>query len=798
MQEEDLAKKQEEEVQYLNQRIKEIYEKEAKVPAKEARTIAEFVESKMKLLKTCYDNSNATVKESIHQLIRYPQLQCFMAKAETGEVTLEDDIVYSEKAVKIHIDKGTPKKHKNRAIEFYSFYFGRYRLFFRCFDRDFLKDIAKLDEEFIDDVFSPKDGDYYVYGERLEIAGVTIIDEAFIEEIKKQEFSMIEFYTAIKDSQWLGIVHNCYVERRGYEQLKNAVLESLNQKRQYKICGIVHGTGGSGKSTILRRLCLDIQKNENCTVIWINDVIQFYQDGLSAIKLDLETNNEKKYLIVIEDWYRMFHNNSETGSELLKQLHKHNNIRIVIGDRTIVGKPYENYGNDYNLLLSSNENKKIIQQIIKKYPDWQKASKRLFKSLSNDQPTLFLLLFILARISHENSDIISVNLSDPLVVFKNIIKSDLNFIAKREEKKYQGLAKALYYWACIYVEHKVFISYETFLKIADHYSEKNTTKVSGLFSRWNADDEILEKLKLYISRDKFGRIQFNHDILAEGISELNIDGWKKYGTQIKLDLLNVITGKGDDYSASVFLGSILSKEEKFIELEEKINCVRLLIDKGNRHNSYLNEFAKQELNDSVLIDFGQIFWDKKIFHSFFWEVYFRKIKENDKIISSNIDSILNKKHLSEYEPEFISIVVKNTDKVKKYKFINTLLDEFDINNDNIHPSIIYSCYFSSDKIEIKKKLSNIILKSENWKDLFSMELGSPDDDIYNFLIIMDALMYYADDYIKQDFADRVLIDNNLKYINGLIIWECLSEASIKVKESFCRNFLQNNILPSFL
>ena len=53
-------------------------------------------------------------------------------------------------------------------------------------------------------------------------------------------------------------------------------------------------------------------------------------------------------------------------------------------------------------------------------------------------------------------------------------------------------------------------------------------------------------------------------------------------------------------------------------------------------------------------------------------------------------------------------------------------------------------------------------------------------------------MYYADDYIKQDFADRVLIDNNLKYINGLIIWECLSEASIKVKESFCRNFLQNN------
>jgi hypothetical protein len=110
---------------------------------------------------------------------------------------------------------------------------------------------------------------------RLEIPGATIIDEAFIEETKKQEFSMIEFYTAIKDSQWLGIVNNCYVERRGYEQLKNAVLESLNQKREYKVCGIVHGTGGSGKSTVLRRLCIDIQHVANHIVIWINDVIEF-------------------------------------------------------------------------------------------------------------------------------------------------------------------------------------------------------------------------------------------------------------------------------------------------------------------------------------------------------------------------------------------------------------------------------------------------------------------------------------------------------------------------------------------
>lgn len=234
---------------------------------------------------------------------------------------------------------------------------------------------------------------------KLKIVGATIVNEDFIAHIKTQDFSVLEFYTAIQSEnslcQWYGVVANDLdIERKDYGKLKEAVIASSNQKREYKICGIILGTGGSGKSTALRRLCVDIQKNENFTVVWVNDVMQFCQYGISAIKQDLEANSNKKYIVVIEDWYRMFHNNSETGSELLKQLHKYNNIRIVIGDRTIVGKPYENYGSDYNLLLSSNENKKIIQQIIKKYPDWQTASETLFNSPNAYQPTLFLLLFI--------------------------------------------------------------------------------------------------------------------------------------------------------------------------------------------------------------------------------------------------------------------------------------------------------------------------------------------------------------------------------------------------------------------
>lgn len=633
MQEEELAKKQGEELQYLNQRINEISEKEAKVLAKEARMIAEFVESKMKMLKTCYGKSDATVKESINRLIRSSQLQCFMAEAETEETKL-DKMMYSERRIKDHINDGLLDEPRIR--EFYSFYFGRYRLFFRCFERDFLEQ-ENIDESFLDDVFSPKEGDYYVSEEKLEIAGATIIDKAFINEVRRENFSMVEFYTAIQSEnslcQWYGVANDWDIERKDYGKLKKAVSDSLNQKREYKVCGIVHGTGGSGKSTVLRRLCVNFQDIENCMVIWVNEVMQFCQNGISVIKQDIEANSNKKYLIVIEDWYRMLDKQPDTASELLEQIHKYNNIRIVIGDRTIDGKPYENYGSDYNLLLSSNENKEIIEQIIKKYPDWQEASERLFESLKSDEPTLFLLLFILARIIQDKLDANSMNLADPAIVFRNIVKSDLKFI----EDKYAGLAKALYYWGCIYAKHKITISYDTFLAIADNYNGNN--KVSKHFSCWDIKDTILDRLKIYINHNYsivnfhiatsskqlndiitnghfhehssslyFGFpstdkefIQFNHDILVdEGFNKIDLG----FSDTVMIDLLEIITEFGDEISASLFLETMIKYEKQiFKSRKKKLLLIDKLIEKGNTHPSYVSALVRLELSYDEIMNY---------------------------------------------------------------------------------------------------------------------------------------------------------------------------------------------------
>ena len=559
---------------------------------------------------------------------------------------------------------------------------------------------------------------------RLEIPGATIIDEVFIEETKKQEFSMIEFYTAIKDSQWLGIVNNCYVERRGYEQLKNAVLESLNQKREYKVCGIVHGTGGSGKSTVLRRLCIDIQHVANHIVIWINDVMEFCQHGISTIKQDLETNNENKYLIVIEDWYRMFHKDSETGSKILKQLHEYNNIRIVIGDRTIVGKSYDEYGSDYNLLLSSNENKEIIEQIIKKYPNWEDSAKQLLEDDRYNQSTLFLLLFLLARLNEDSS----INLSDPSVVFQNIIKSDIKHI----KEKYLGLAKSLYYYGHLYSKYRVYITYETFLEIADYFN--GDQKISRIFSRWNINDPSMEKLKIYNTTKEvavFDKnrnfIIFNHDIFCDlGIRNIHFKGWEEFGDTVILQLIDIIIA-GDNYCASQFLESILSQEPQIFK----------------------NDAEKLEFIEKVLCEEGRSYQ------------YKLKVYRANLILQSenwrNLDSILIEDLLSRADNETV------------LSFSNNYFEGSDWKIDFMRHQ--RTCWYNADVV-VKREFANRILRDN--------------DNLFYFNLGINNLLEYASPDVATEFASLNLPNYLMMGIDVYEVLGLLEHATPDLANSFCR------------
>lgn len=781
MQEEDLAKKQEEELQYLKERISAIPKKETdavnKISESEARAISESVREKIEILKACYDKSDATVKESIHKLIRFPQLKCYLAnemftdnsKKKSRKIILTN-IIYSPKMIHIHINAGLP--HERRVLEFYSFYYGRYRLFFRCFGRDFLEQ-EKLDEEFLDDIFSPKKGDYYVSGERLKIQGATIIDEEFINTVKTgKPFSRAEFYGAKQsfDCQFFGILHNFDVERRGYTELRRKILDNFIEDKERKVSAIVHGTGGSGKSTILRRLAVDLCHKESFQVVWLDDGEKFIEQGFQIIQDKIKEDNTQKFLIIIEDWYRMFDDIKEPALRFLKDTRKTNNIRIIIGDREIDEKPYNKHrNNDVELLLTADENKKIIEKIIEEYPDWKLASEKLFDEKEKSyQSSLFLLLFILARIDKKEFD--GISLDEPQKVFQDIIESDLKFIAK----EYQGLAKALYYWGCIYAQHRIYISYDTFLKIADFYHGKDKTKISDFFSRWDMkDDSVLDRLKIYINknprRDRYTTqdpVQFNHDILADmGLCKINVKKRNKFRDKVKIQLLKTITREGEDYSASRFLGTMLSKEDQiFKDQEEKLKFIKKLIHKSYHHPHYIYELLCLPLDDHTLKEFAELFWEKRIYSKLFWNEYFRKIKD-DTIIHNNISEILNIDRISDYDVEFIECILKYTKATtEKNNFINDVLK-------GSHPSILKLI-----NEDTKKKFFADVMTGYSWQMINEH---------------FDQCLSYTDNEIKEAFWKKLLEKDQWKNIEWRYILYAIRHSKNEISKALIRNILQD-------
>jgi hypothetical protein len=170
----------------------------------------------------------------------------------------------------------------------------------------------------------------------------------------------------------------------------------------------------------------------------------------------------------------------------------------------------------------------------------------------------------LAGINEGRFEKSEVNFNDLKTTAQAIARYDLRTIAG----VYPGLAKALFYWSCVYAAYHIFITYEAFLKIADNFNENDDP--SRYLGTWNADDKELKRLRLYVNvgvnvnlampYKSLKLIQLNHDKLAEDvISKISIPGWLPYNDTTKQILLDILVDKGDSYSASIvasrFLGA---------------------------------------------------------------------------------------------------------------------------------------------------------------------------------------------------------------------------------------------------
>lgn len=297
-----------------------------------------------------------------------------------------------------------------------------------------------------------------------QFKGFDTIDKGFIEKIKiqKSKPKPEDFYLAkrVENCQWYGIIKNWDWVRRDYQKLEDKVVQSFNSLIAKKLVGIVHGAGGTGKSTLLRRLAINLY-NRPFKVIWVNDINEFLANSYDDV-IEIFPEGER-YLIIIEDYYQLA-SNENIGNRLLQQLIKLDYLRIVIGDRVITGKKYLQYfyGSPENYFeLSQDDNNEILNKIKLILPEWEESISKVMARAN--YTSLYIILFVLAHT--QNSDTknsFNYNLNDVDADFDTIIQSDI----KKINTLNPGIAKALYYWACVYANYKIRISKSSFLEIA--------------------------------------------------------------------------------------------------------------------------------------------------------------------------------------------------------------------------------------------------------------------------------------------------------------------------------------------
>lgn len=208
-------------------------------PKTEARTIANFMENKLELLKICYvqsyDKTNNHFQNKIKKQIKYVPLRNYL---DRGNVKLSN-ISYGYKAIELHIENGMPPKYSKQAIELYSFYFGGYRELFRCFTKEFLRKIIKLDEDFINDVFASR---------------TTYLDEP------------IDFQGNSESHKLLNIIPSIAVEE---SVLRIDILENLFKRFQNNKKVAISGISGIGK-TFLAKHFTEHYEGKFSNMVWLN------------------------------------------------------------------------------------------------------------------------------------------------------------------------------------------------------------------------------------------------------------------------------------------------------------------------------------------------------------------------------------------------------------------------------------------------------------------------------------------------------------------------------------------------
>ena len=560
---------------------------------------------------------------------------------------------------------------------------------------------------------------------RKHFGAASVIDRAFIDSsLSGPAFPREQFYAAEQGDpcQWYGILNNYDVLRNDYGSIKKAAITSFDRPTTSKVCCIVYGPGGSGKSTVLRRLAVGLADETTFRTIWVDAKLEhFVAQDLLTIEREPSTN----YLVILEDWYRLACE-AEIGRELLRRCEKLNNVRLVIGDRDVQGKEYRDHAKDRNIFpLTTEENAQILNEVVETTA-WGDAAKTVLSSTGVYSSPLFLILFAIAAVSAKRIEMAEVDIDD----FANLVRRIARYDLRRINERSPGIAKALRNWGCICAKRPIPITWSSFLRLADAY-DNSDSNTRNFHNHRQDDNVVLEVLRQYVNVRYAGNhtvkagtdpevLYFNHDTLADSvISQVSLDPRDHFDSPARRYLLDVMIEKGDEYSAANVLRHYLDLEKNIFrdDLEKVAYVDRLFFDKGNRAYHYLYPLVKLTKGVQALWRYLEELKSENLFPQGLWLNYFKIGSQAER--ESAVHAILTSGNLLNIPGQVVASAFKcSRNDQEREEAAAAILASVTRENLGDLPDVSVAAAFRQPVVEEKKReAASIILTSEHLFEL---------------------------------------------------------------------------------
>jgi hypothetical protein len=374
--------------------------------------------------------------------------------------------------------------------------------------------------------------------------GVLLLDRDFWDQARETEVEPLVYYAAQGSStggqQWVGLVHRLDAPRACVQAVEERldVLVPRSANLESKVVAVVHGEGGSGKSTALRRIAFNrAQKalagpnHEVCW--WVTDLTQFVEHDAFSIS----DRPGQKHLVFVEDWYRNV--GSQSAKAFFSWLSDQRHVLVLIGDRTVNGRAYMAHiygvprrapasGHEGLFGLTPSENIQVLTHALTCLQGLKQPGAAALKTLLAGSPELLTkapLFMSLYVVCHEAAQHVpTLDLADGVHTrFAQIITAKLFKIEESAHTK--GLGRALWVQAAIYAAPKS--EWQDFSESTLQLTARFFAGVGVASSHLSAFSEeqyppLLAALAHRSRQSLHGfRVRFNHDLIAEtGVSHL--------------------------------------------------------------------------------------------------------------------------------------------------------------------------------------------------------------------------------------------------------------------------------------